>query len=228
MLRFNADGAFADVFINDENDAGAFGHLNRPDGIVFGPDGNLYVTSFQAAPGDGDGIRVYDEDGDFLRRIDYYDPNGGTRVFAQALLFGPEGKLYVPMTSTGEVRVYDVTDDTFTTFGTGTDLVTPGYLTFGLTNPSTLAYGGTSAGSLAVPEPASIALAAFACVGLLAAPVQPGGDDAKRAPEPLGVFADNDHAQRPDANFTDAAVSKQAHELFLLFGRCESHQLVNA
>ena len=47
VLRFNADGTFADVFINDENDAGAFGHLNRPDGIVFGPDGNLYVTSFR-------------------------------------------------------------------------------------------------------------------------------------------------------------------------------------
>ena len=35
MLRFNADGTFADVFVED---AGGFGQLNRPEGLVFGPE----------------------------------------------------------------------------------------------------------------------------------------------------------------------------------------------
>ena len=58
VLRFNADGIVRRRVVR--SDAGGFGQLNRPEGLVFGPDGNLYVTSFRAAPGDKDGVRVYD------------------------------------------------------------------------------------------------------------------------------------------------------------------------
>ena len=40
VLRFSADGK-SEVFIDDK---GGPGHLDRPDGLVFGPDGRLYVT----------------------------------------------------------------------------------------------------------------------------------------------------------------------------------------
>jgi DNA-binding beta-propeller fold protein YncE len=170
VLRFNADGSFSDVLFED---AGGFGQLNRPEGIVFGPDGNLYVTSFRAAPGDKDGIRVYDPaSGNFIRQIDHYDdPVNDVRVSAQAILFGPDGKLYAPMLQTGEVRAYDVSTDQYTTFiAGGTDLINPFFMTFGGTNPSTLAYegagAGLSAGAIAVPEPSSVVMAAFTLVGL--------------------------------------------------------------
>ena len=166
MLRFNPDGSFFDVFVED---AGGFGQLNRPEGLVFGPDdGNLYVTSFRAAPGDKDGVRIYDPaTGDFIRQIDYYDGVTEPRVSAQAILFGPDGKLFAPMLQTGEVRAYDVTTDTYTTFiAAGTDLINPFFMTFGQTNPSTLAYEGMAAARLsagtAVPEPASVVLAGLA------------------------------------------------------------------
>jgi len=60
-----------------------------------------------------------------------------------ALLFGPGGKLFVPIAETGEVRRYDVSTNqyTYTSFvPAGGPLVNPWYLTFGTTDPATLAY----------------------------------------------------------------------------------------
>jgi hypothetical protein len=177
VLRFDAAGTFSGVLFED---AGGFGQLNRPEGLVFGPDGNLYVTSFRAAPGDKDGVRIYNPaTGAFIRQIDFHDGVTAPRVSAQAILFGPDRNedgqqdLYATMLQSGEVRAYDVTNDTFTTFiAGGTDLINPFFMTFGQTNPSTLAYEGVAAASLsagnAVPEPASVVLIGFAVFGLLA------------------------------------------------------------
>ena len=145
VLRFNPKtGDFIDVFIADN---GGIGQLNRPEGLVFGPDGRLYVTSFRADETDTDSIRIYDADGYFDEKIDL-DEVDAPRAFAQALLFGPGGFLFVPISGngpeTGAVRRYDVTDQSFTDFvlpsAQGGLLGLPQYLTFGKTDPGTLAY----------------------------------------------------------------------------------------
>ena len=83
-----------------------------------------------------------------LYQIDL-DQVGAPRAVAQALLFGPGGFLYVPIFRTdgspGEIRRYNVSTDTFPkTFdlfvSPGGPLISPWYLTFGKTDPATLAY----------------------------------------------------------------------------------------
>jgi DNA-binding beta-propeller fold protein YncE len=134
---------FIGAFITD---AGGAGQLNRPEGLVFGPDGNLYITSFRNDAADTDSIRVYDGGtGVFTGKIDL-SAAGAPRAFAQALLFGPGGKLFVPVTgndptTTGQVRRYDVTTKQFDTFvAAGTSLASPYYLTFENTSAGTLTY----------------------------------------------------------------------------------------
>ena len=53
------------------DDAGGINGLNRPDGLIFGPNGNLYVTSFRFTSNPvnkaaRDSIRVYNPFGEFL------------------------------------------------------------------------------------------------------------------------------------------------------------------
>lgn len=141
VLRFYPDRS-SEVFIEDE---GGVGQLNRPDGLVFDSAGNLYVMSFRAGPGDADAIRIYDADGAYMNQINLFDPATQPRRVAQAMLFGPGDRLYVPISNTGEVRAY---------YGVGTEdydvvvpaaedggqLVNPLFLTFGKTNPGTLNY----------------------------------------------------------------------------------------
>ncbi len=139
ILRFNPDGSFKNDFIND---TGGVGKLNRPDGIVFGPDGNLYITSFRADPTDVDSIQIYaGKTGQFMRKIDL-DSVEGDRNYAQALLFGSNERLFVPISNGinhGEVRRYNVSDGSYDSFvKAGRELQYPWYLTFGNTDPTTL------------------------------------------------------------------------------------------
>ena len=126
--------------------------LQRPEGLVFGPNGNLYVTSFRSNPNKHatDKILVFNGDGEFLEDETINLDNvgiGQPRAFAQAILFGPNEKLFVPITGngpdTGSVRRYneDKTFDVFvpSDFANG-PLGSPWYLTFGKTDPATLAY----------------------------------------------------------------------------------------
>jgi hypothetical protein len=93
---------------------------------------------------DIDSIRIYDSTtGAFLDSISL-DPPGLPRAFAQALIFGPNGKLYVPISgggpSTGEIRRYDVATKAYDIFVPTGSLGSPFYLIFGGTNPATLGY----------------------------------------------------------------------------------------
>lgn len=157
VLRFNPKtGDFVDVFIAS---AGGDGELNRPEGLVFGPDGNLYITSFQAQDSDNDKILIFQgpggvSPGAFIGQIELEPVGAGQpRAFAQALLFGPGGFLFVPISGggtdyAGSVRRYDVSSKAYTTFvpasAKGGALLAPQYLTFGNTDPATLSYGGKS------------------------------------------------------------------------------------
>jgi hypothetical protein len=137
---------FLGVFINDLNGSGEVGHLNRPDALVFGPDGNLYVTSFRASPADTDSIRIYDgHTGVFLDKIDLYTPPvspENPRAYAQGIIFGPGGKLFVPIQTAGIIRKYDVQTRSYEEFPKIPDSQLLWYITFGKTNPGTLAYEG--------------------------------------------------------------------------------------
>src|SRR5262249_42084758 len=136
--------------LGDFVDSNSTNDLNRPEGLAFGPDGNLYVTSFRTDSSDTDKILEFNgTTGAYLSKIDL-DQVGGDRAFAQAILFGPGGKLFVPITGngpdTGEVRRYDVSTGSFDVFippnASGGPLGAPVYLTFGNTHPVPLDYYG--------------------------------------------------------------------------------------
>ncbi|MBZ5559302.1 MAG: DUF3455 domain-containing protein [Acidobacteriia bacterium] len=157
ILRFDPEtGAFKDVFIASTGGVSCdcVNELNRPEGVVFGPDGNLYTAAFRADLTDSDKILIFAgpdgaSPGAYVGRIDL-DVAGQDREFAQALLFGPGGRLFVPISGifgpdAGAVRRYDVTTKEFDVFvpprPQGGPLGAPWYLTFGKTDPATLAYG---------------------------------------------------------------------------------------
>lgn len=139
VLRFNPQtGKFVNVFANHAG-AGCSVHLHRPEGLVFGSDGRLYVTAFRKDANDNDKILVFNSNGSCVDQINL-DEVGQPRAYAQALLFGPNGQLFVPINNTGEVRRYNVTAKTYDVFIPSGILLNPWYLSFGSTNPRTLEY----------------------------------------------------------------------------------------
>jgi sugar lactone lactonase YvrE len=119
--------------------------LHRPDGLTFGPDGRLYVTSFRANASDIDRILIIEAaTGACVDEIDL-DAVGQARAFAQYIVFGPAGSLFVPTFGMGAVRRYDVRTKEYTNFvlpnAHGGPVGVAWGLTFGQTNPDTLAYG---------------------------------------------------------------------------------------
>jgi DNA-binding beta-propeller fold protein YncE len=150
ILRFNPrTGKLVGIFVNNPTDSsgnslgsGCAKHLHRPEGLVFGPDNNLYVTSFRANAGDNDKVLVFNRKGQCLgQKTIVLDEVGQPRSYAQSLLFGPNNRLFVPMNNTGEVRRYNVKTKTYDIFiPAGGDLVNPWFMTFGETDPSTLEY----------------------------------------------------------------------------------------
>jgi hypothetical protein len=161
ILRYRASGTFKDIFVSNANPAAKQGpcscDFNHPEGLVFGPDGNLYVTSFQASASDTDKILIFagpasDKRGTFIGLIEL-DQVNQDRAYAQALLFGPGDKLFVPITTptglyAGQVRRYNVSNRDHITYdifvpselGPPPPLASWWYLTIGNTDPATLNY----------------------------------------------------------------------------------------
>lgn len=139
VLRYDPNKGTFNIFVDD---AGGLGRLNRPEGLVFGPDGKLYITSFRANADDKDSIRIY-ENGAYDKSI-ILQVAQTPREYAQALLFGPCGNLFVPIATTGEVRRYDdISNSKYESFvQQGGPLGSGWYLAFGKTDPKTLEYLG--------------------------------------------------------------------------------------
>jgi DNA-binding beta-propeller fold protein YncE len=162
ILRYDPEKlTLKDVFVDN-----VISDFNRPEGLVFGPDGNLYVTSFKdpTTSKSTDKVLIFAGPaskkplpGTLLAQIDL-DQAGQDRAYAQALLFGPgpvpgHVYLFVPISTptgsnAGQVRRYDVThlsDISLDIFvppspTQSSPLGSSWYLTFGYTNPVTLDY----------------------------------------------------------------------------------------
>lgn len=144
VLRFNPySNQFIDVFASNASIA----DLHRPEGLVFDRAGNLWVTSFRASASDSDKILKLDgRTGRLLDELVLSTPPA-PRAFAQAIIFGPDGNLFIPIaggdpTTAGQVRrcnpktkVCDVV------VAAGGALQAPQYAIFRNTNPATLGYG---------------------------------------------------------------------------------------
>ena len=88
VRRYNkTTGAFIDNFVT----AGS-GGITEPEGLTFGPDGNLYVTDFANPAGNA----VYRYNGSTGAFIDkFVATNSGGLKNPEDLVFGPDGNLYV-------------------------------------------------------------------------------------------------------------------------------------
>jgi hypothetical protein len=110
-------------------------------GIVPALDSDLYVTTFLQG-GDLDGVLAFNSSGQKISRLNWWTPPQG-RVFAQAILFGPGGDLFVPISSDFGVRRYS-TASGYASYSvlpkTGKAVKEGLYLSFRETNPSTLVY----------------------------------------------------------------------------------------
>ena len=98
ILRFDGvTGDFETVV-----DAGNTGELNNPEGLIFGPDGLLYVNS----AGDGQVLRYDAATNAFVDVFVAEEDNGGISDPVD-LTFGPDGNLYVSSAETSEVMRFD-------------------------------------------------------------------------------------------------------------------------
>ncbi|MBN3765247.1 hypothetical protein [Burkholderia sp. Ac-20365] len=153
LLRFDPDTHRLDAVIAT-NDTVRDQKLNlgfhRPEGLAFDDKGYLWVTSFRNVKDSDDVDRILKFDvrsGKVIDSLPLSKP-GASRASAQAIVFGPEGKLYIPISgnapdTTGELRRCDTkTRDCETIVKAGGGLVSPWFPIFRNSDPATLSYKG--------------------------------------------------------------------------------------
>ncbi|WP_321899103.1 NHL repeat-containing protein [Paraburkholderia heleia] len=146
VLRFNATTkTFVDVFASNQS----VPDLHRPEGLVFDKEGNLWVTGFRATASDSDKVLKLDgKTGALLDELVLSTPPA-PRAYAQAIIFGPGNRLYIPImggdaTTAGELRRCNVKTKVCDVVApAGNPLQRPFYLIFKNSNPAMLGYGGS-------------------------------------------------------------------------------------
>jgi sugar lactone lactonase YvrE len=150
VMEFNGTtGAFIKEFV-----ASGSGGLASARGLVFGPDGNLYVTSFASS-------QVLEYNGTTGAFIGSFAQATGAcsgLSMPRGLTFGPDGNLYVSSYGSGDVFEFNGSSgacvSNFVPEGTG-----------GLDGPTFVLFGEPGGGTT-VPEPSTLALAAFGLTAL--------------------------------------------------------------
>lgn len=156
IFRFDvSNGSYRVVSRNDGDgpvEADEPNALHNPEGLVFGPDGRIYVTS-NTSYGNSSILVVDPASGRVVEshQLDTDDPS--ERVTAETLAFGPGGQLFVPVLvssayfqrSAGGVWKYDPASQQFDRSFIPHDyfasvMTEPWYISFGQTDPATLAY----------------------------------------------------------------------------------------
>ncbi|MGH1347213.1 MAG: hypothetical protein ACRBN8_36970 [Nannocystales bacterium] len=128
VLRFDgSSGALLDRFIWDDPDTpeDETGGLQGPAAVLFGPDDNLYISSF-----DSDAILRYGSDGTF---VDVFVPpgTGGLDGPDAGMVFGPDGDLFVPGYYSNTIARFDgATGDYEGDFTSSDELSRPRTLVF--------------------------------------------------------------------------------------------------
>src|SRR5262249_704904 len=105
ILRYDPSGEFINAFVPSGS-----GGLSSPVDLAFGPDGNLYVSSY----GNNEVLSYNGSTGAFLGEVgsDFSSPEG--------LTFGPDGSLYIVNQGTNEVLRYNSSGlSSFVTVGSG-------------------------------------------------------------------------------------------------------------
>jgi hypothetical protein len=182
VLRYDAQsGAFIDAFVADDptTPGDESGGLTQPTAVVFGPDGKLYVASF-----DRDQILRYDGVTGAYEAVAVASNAGALNGPDLGMAFGPDGALYVPSYWNHRVKRYDVATGAF--LG---DVLEP--LTTPLRNPREILFLGD--GSALVASEGSDQVLRFdplsgAYIGVLVGddPTTPG-DESGGLDAPVGL-----------------------------------------
>ncbi|WP_417388924.1 GEVED domain-containing protein [Gimesia sp.] len=121
-------------------------YLNSPRDLIFGPDGNLYVSNgFEGSDGSDHTIERFDgQTGEPITDDPFVIPGSGGLKIPNGIAFGPDGDLYVASSGTGQILRYD--GDTGAVVGSGVfaslgSLSQPRFITFG---PDGNLYVGTT------------------------------------------------------------------------------------
>ncbi|MEM6571225.1 MAG: hypothetical protein AAF957_22635 [Planctomycetota bacterium] len=196
VLRFEpSSGAWIDAFVTDDPNTTVdeTGGLDGPSGVLFGPDGRLYVGSFN-----GDSVLAYDGRSGAFDAVFVQSAAGGLNGPDSGMAFGPDGSLYVPSYWNRRVKRYDGSTGAFID-----NFLTPA--TSGLRNPRAVFFPGDGT-VLATSEGSDEVLRFDAATGAFL-DVFIGDDPATPGDESGGLDGPTGIVRTPDGTWWVASVN---------------------